>query len=62
MSKRFIGTHTKCAATETIDGWTVICSRSYGHDDPKTRKTPTDHYDPNNEVTWPSEKMKKARK
>jgi hypothetical protein len=59
MSERFIGTHTKCGAAEQVNGYWHMCQRSYGHDDPKTRKTPTDHYDPDGDVTWPSKKPKK---
>jgi hypothetical protein len=60
---RFIGTHTKCMAVKVDDsGHAIACHRSYGHDDPKTRKTPTDHYDPDTETTWPSEKAERARR
>jgi hypothetical protein len=57
---RFIGTHTRCIEIDRDeDGHMLMCGRSYGHDDPKTRKAPTDHYDPDADVTWPSKKAKK---
>lgn len=61
MKNRFIGTHTKCANVAEVAGRMRVCGRSYGHDDPKTRKNPSDHYDPDSELTWPSKKLRSRR-
>lgn len=59
MTKRFIGIHTKCSNATQVDGYWRVCSRSYGHDDPKIQARPTDHYDPDGDITWPSKKAEK---
>jgi hypothetical protein len=63
FANRFISTHTRCLAVDRDEeGRMLMCGRSYGHDDPKAKKTPTDHYDPSAEVTWVSERAERARR
>lgn len=60
---RFIGTHTRCLDVgRDADDRMLLCGRSYGHDDPKKHKEPTDHYDPDTGKTWPSEKAERFRR
>lgn len=50
-SRPALSIHAKCATLGEIDGRTVICGKSKGHDesrDPKHRE----HYDPSADKRW----------
>jgi len=46
--------HARCHAVDTIDGRTVICGKSKGHDHEGAPIRLSEHYDPSANIRWPS--------
>ncbi|BBB01106.1 hypothetical protein RVR_8361 [Actinacidiphila reveromycinica] len=53
--------HARCRAVDQIDGRTVICGKSAGHDRPGADDQHREHYDPGAEVRWPAPPIRRRR-